>query len=114
MECRDLAICSASQMKHSKSRWCECGNSKSVGAEACDRCTYLDGTRAEALAIAALRRDGQSLDTDQLVAETGCARETIYRMVKRMMAAGRVRRFEGDISEITNAFKWKYALTEAA
>lgn len=92
---------------------CECGNEKGKHSEACERCTYLDGVRATAMVIAALRRDGKSLTTEQLISETRLPRETIYRMVKRLITSGRIRKFEDTHVDGMCAI-WKYALTEAA
>lgn len=89
---------------------CECGNTKSSHAEACERCTYLDGFRGSAKVIAALRRDGQSLTPYQIREETRLPLETIYRMVKRLQNTGRMRRFEVD--RIHGSIVYAYALTE--
>lgn len=82
---------------------CECGNEKSNNAEACDRCTYLDGTRGSSRIIEALRTaTGLSIAEICGVLGTpydwhnGGAARSIHRTVVSLMKSGRVRRYWRD------------------
>lgn len=72
---------------------CECGNERSRNAQACKRCTYLDGVREAAFVIDALRgTDGLSIT--EICALTGTTyHEAMQRALKRLMRIGRVRRY---------------------
>ena len=85
-----------------KSDECECGNEKSTKMDACNRCTYLDGTARWGFIIDALRgTDGLTLA--ELAAITGKHREALQRTFKRLLEIGRVRRYlrETDGMEVT-------------
>lgn len=83
------------------SKTCECGEAKSNRARACRGCQALDGHKAEGLIISALRigsREGMSLR--DICAATGIAHRSAQFITKRMVARGRLRRYESECDTV--------------
>jgi hypothetical protein len=86
------------------SKECECGNPKTVDAEGCSRCTFLDrgvpigitrgGHGAEPI-ISAMRDGCSTLEA--LQAATGRSYESLHNSMKRLVSIGRVRKHVEDV-----------------
>jgi hypothetical protein len=70
---------------------CECGNSKSPHAEACDRCLHLDSpVKSIAFAIiSALRASDGGLTLVELIAEIGGKRNSVEVALLKLVRRGR-------------------------
>lgn len=81
---------------------CECGRERTPGSDACERCTYLDGTRDNAQIIDVLRgTDG--LSVSEIAAVLGKKhKEGVQRSLDRLRRIGRVRRYwrDGDSYQV--------------
>jgi hypothetical protein len=78
-----------------RSKTCECGNPKRAGAEACDRCAFLDGPKSrQANLIAALRNLGGEATLRGLVTEMAIHPRKINEALAQAIKAGRVERIE--------------------
>lgn len=78
-----------------RGRTCECGSPKRIGAEACDRCSSLDGTNVpEQELIDALRNLGGDATVEAIQVEAGWSYRHTRRVAQRLEATGRVLRIE--------------------
>lgn len=88
------------------SRTCDCGEPKEFTAEACDRCTYLDGGKigrgngcSNAAEVIAALRGTDGLSIPDILRELGRsptrggAYRGIHRTLQAMLRSGRVRRY---------------------
>lgn len=74
-----------------RGRTCECGRAKAVGAEACPRCTELDGDgMPEKKLIDALRQVGGEGTTEAVLVESGMSYRAFRRASAKLEASGRV------------------------
>jgi hypothetical protein len=83
---------------------CECGNPRAVGAEACERCSFLDGRTPRGTVravggtvIALLRILPAPVTIDALTMELDVTYHTVWTMMRRLIRDGRVAvRYEPD------------------
>lgn len=78
--------------------FCECGAEKAVEAEACDRCSHLEGHGSPAIVIAALRgSDGLSLrelcESLGMNTDINNGQRQMRRWVDMLLGASRIRRY---------------------
>lgn len=74
-----------------RGRTCECGATKRAGAEACDRCTSLDGaSHSEQAVVSALRSLGGEATTEAILHETGLSYRTYRKAAAQLERSGRV------------------------
>jgi hypothetical protein len=75
---------------------CECGRTRTVGAEACDACLRLDGRGrgdgSTGLLLSEMRAMGGTATMAALVEETGLCERQVYRIVAELEAGGRILR----------------------
>jgi hypothetical protein len=71
------------------SRSCECGSKKTPGAEACDRCMFLDGvTLQDLILLDALRLRGGVATAEELEIDSGWSHRQVLRALERLKDGG--------------------------
>lgn len=78
-----------------RSTTCECSAPKRVGAEACDRCSALDGRNVpEQTLVNALRNLGGDATSEAVMVETNWSYRHLRRTAQRLERTGRIIRVE--------------------
>lgn len=72
---------------------CECTRPKPLWQRACDHCLWLDGERGNHEVIAALQSCAGRATLDALVLESELSTRQVLRIIKRLLASGRIRKY---------------------
>jgi hypothetical protein len=82
-------------IQRNQTRECECGTPKRRGSPACERCRFLDGQHANYADVIAVLRGTDGMSVSEVAKATGRGRRSAFRVLKQLLASGRVRRYEG-------------------